>query len=246
RYMFSGATAFNRSLANWDVAAVTTMVDMLDNSGMSPENYDATLIGWAAQDGLQNGVSLGANGLTYCEGAEARQQLIDDFEWTITDDREADDCDGGGIDPADPNHFITIWKTDNDGPSGDDQITIPAGGEFTYTWVDTNNPASTGSGSGNDGTTITFPQAGTYEIRIAPTGSSPFNGIQFAAFVSGDKLKLLEIKNWGGIHWSEFAFGGCTNLSVTATDIPDLSGVTDLSFAFSYSGIDEIPNFNDW
>src|SRR5690606_25210510 len=36
------------------------------------------------------------------------------------------------------------------------------------------------------------------------------------------------------------------NLKITATDIPDLSGVTDLSFAFSHSGIDEIPNVNGW
>jgi len=244
--MFREAEAFDQSLGSWDIAKASTLYQMLHYSGLSAANYDATLIGWAAQENIPVDMNLGAESLTYCAGADARQQLIDDFSWTINDAGEADDCDGGGIGPADPNHFITIWKTDNDGTSGDDQITIPATGEFTYTWVDTNNPASTGSGNGNDGTTITFPRAGTYEVRIAPIGSTPFNDIFFGAFVAGDKLKLLEIKNWGAIHWSEFAFGGCANLTVTATDIPDLTGVTDLSFAFSYSGIDEIPNFNDW
>ncbi|WP_188752688.1 BspA family leucine-rich repeat surface protein [Parapedobacter defluvii] len=244
--MFREAEAFDQSLGSWDIAKASTLYQMLHYSGLSAANYDATLIGWAAQENIPVDMNLGAESLTYCAGADARQQLIDDFSWTINDAGEADDCDGGGIGPADPNYFITIWKTDNDGTSGDDQITIPTTGEFTYTWVDTNNPASTGSGNGNDGTTITFPRAGTYEVRIAPTGSTPFNDIFFGAFVAGDKLKLLEIKNWGAIHWSEFAFGGCANLTVTATDIPDLTGVTDLSFAFSYSGIDEIPNFNDW
>ncbi|RQP18946.1 MAG: BspA family leucine-rich repeat surface protein [Parapedobacter sp.] len=244
--MFREAEAFDQSLGSWDIAKASTLYQMLHYSGLSAANYDATLIGWAAQENIPVDMNLGAESLTYCAGADARQQLIDDFSWTINDAGEADDCDGGGIGPADPNHFITIWKTDNDGTSGDDQITIPATGEFTYTWVDTNNPASTGSGNGNDGTIITFPRAGTYEVRIAPIGSTPFNDIFFGAFVAGDKLKLLEIKNWGAIHWSEFAFGGCANLTVTATDIPDLTGVTDLSFAFSYSGIDEIPNFNDW
>lgn len=41
-------------------------------------------------------------------------------------------------------------------------------------------------------------------------------------------------------------FYGCTNVKITATDIPDLSGVTDLSFAFSNSGIDKIPRINEW
>src|SRR3546814_11720542 len=43
-----------------------------------------------------------------------------------------------------------------------------------------------------------------------------------------------------------FQFNGCSNIKVTATDIPDLSVVTELSWGFSKSGIDEIPNINGW
>src|SRR5690606_23771067 len=185
-------------------------------------------------------------GLSYCAGAEARQKLIDDFEWTIIDDGEAEDCDNG-IGPADPDHFITGWNTEIVAGTGPYDIKIPAIGEFTYTWVDLNDPAVAGSGIGSGETIVTFPEPGSYEVRMAPTGSTPFHSIQFNYIVAGnDAAKLLEVKNWGTVHWSKFMFYGCRNLKITATDIPDLSGVTDLSFAFGHSGIDVIPNINDW
>src|SRR5690606_14788913 len=143
--------------------------------------------------------------------------------------------------------FATVWKTDNEGGTANDQIRIPAIGEFTYTWVDLNDPAVTGWGNGSGETVVTFPQPGSYEVRMAPTGSTPFHSIQLNHLVAGnDVAKLLEVKNWGTVHWSRFMFYGCKNLKITATDIPDLRGVTDLSSTFALSGIDVIPNINDW
>src|SRR3546814_8012811 len=98
---------------------------------------------------------------------------------------------------------------------------------------------STGSGSGSGPTTITFPQAGTYKLSIQPTGSTPFHNVAFFELSNDDKSKILAVNNWGTISWSGFQFNGCSNLKVTAPDIPDLSGVTDLSWGFSNSGIDE-------
>lgn len=144
------------------------------------------------------------------------------------------------------NPFVTIWKTDNPGTSGTTQILFPASGEFSYSWVDVNNASATGSGTGVDGTTITFPQAGSYEVSVTPTGSTPFHRVGFIQYGVNDKEKLLEMKNWGSVQWSDFQFNGCSNLKVSATDIPDLSNVTALSFAFSHSGIDSIPNINSW
>gem|GEM_PF-2450695 len=102
--MFNGATAFNQNLGSWDLSSITYttrppinlkeggLINMLDNSGLSRENYDATLIGWATAGGFRSGMPLGAVGLTYCEGAEARRKLIDEYGWEITGD--AAGCDG--------------------------------------------------------------------------------------------------------------------------------------------------------
>ncbi|GAB4184077.1 MAG: hypothetical protein OHK0057_13090 [Thermoflexibacter sp.] len=84
--MFNAATAFNQSLATWNISNVTDMTSMLNNSGLSQVNYDATLIGWAAQT-VQAGVNLGATGLQYCAGAAARTTLTNTpNNWVITGD----------------------------------------------------------------------------------------------------------------------------------------------------------------
>ena len=88
--MFYGATAFNQEIGSWDVGAVTTMASMLDNSGINTTNYDLLLVGWEAQV-VQNGVVFGAGTVKYSAGAPAtaRQNLITDHTWTITDGGQA-------------------------------------------------------------------------------------------------------------------------------------------------------------
>ena len=91
-YMFFNAKEFNQDLSGLEIHNVSNMYNMLDGSGLSTANYDATLIGWYEQalyNGVQSGVNLGAEGLTYSlEAAEARYGLINDFGWTIMGDSE--------------------------------------------------------------------------------------------------------------------------------------------------------------
>jgi surface protein len=82
--MFSGATAFNQNISAWDVRSVTTMSTMFKDSGLYKNNYDALLNGWSQQT-VQQGVVIGADGISYCEEEVARQSLIDNYGWTITD-----------------------------------------------------------------------------------------------------------------------------------------------------------------
>ncbi|MGB0524502.1 MAG: BspA family leucine-rich repeat surface protein [Flammeovirgaceae bacterium] len=208
--MFEGATAFDQDLGNWEVSNVMVMENMLDNTGLSLQNYDNTLIGWSALT-LQTGVTLGASGLSYCNGSTARQALINNFSWTILGD--INDC---------PKPFITTWQITAAGES----ITIPtqgAGYSYEVDWGD----GTVDTGFTGDAT-HTYATAGTYTVEI----SGDFPNIYFNN--SGDKNKIVSVEQWGDISWSSMqrAFEGCTNLVVNATDAPDLSAVTSLARMF--------------
>lgn len=123
--------------------------------------------------------------------------------------------------------FITTWKTDNPGSSADNQITVPTfiGETYNYTvdWGDGNSDTNvTGS------ITHTYNVPGIYQVSIEGT----FPRIYFNE--SGDKDKILNIKQWGNIQWTsmESAFAGCTNLDVVALDLPNLSNVLELTRMF--------------
>nr|WP_298995880.1 BspA family leucine-rich repeat surface protein [uncultured Allomuricauda sp.] len=100
--MFLNATAFSQDLGSWDIGAIGSdegdsandqaMRFMFDGSGMSPEDYASTLIGWNDdEDGAQTipfQITLGAVDIDFCDAASAaRNNLIDLFGsfWTITD-----------------------------------------------------------------------------------------------------------------------------------------------------------------
>ena len=124
--------------------------------------------------------------------------------------------------------FVITVKTDNAGTSGSTQFTIPTtGGGYSYN-IDTNNDGINDILAQTGNTTITFGSAGTYTIRINGT----FPRIYFNN--SGDKRKMLDIVQWGTNPWTSMsgAFYGCQNMVSTTTDIPILSGVTDMSFMF--------------
>jgi len=95
------------------VSSVTDAGSMFDNSGVSTDNYDNILIEWSSQS-LQSNVQFGADGLYYCSGETARQNLIDNFVWVITD---------GGLDCSDTLPVITL--------EGESTVTLEVGTTYT-------------------------------------------------------------------------------------------------------------------
>ncbi len=102
--MFSGATSFNQDIGNWDVGNVIGMFDMFLDAGFSQDNYDKLLMGWSSLPSLQNDVLFNAGNSQYCDGEQARQKIINDYGWIITDGGKAADCE-------EPNDFALRINT---------------------------------------------------------------------------------------------------------------------------------------
>lgn len=122
--------------------------------------------------------------------------------------------------------FVMRVKTDNAGTSGANQFTIPAfasGVSPNYN-VDCNDDGTIDITGATGAATCTYPSAGTYTVAI--TGTFP----RIAFNNGGDRLKLLEIRQWGTGQWRAFdnAFYGAANMQLTATDTPNLSSVTTM------------------
>ncbi|MGB0525086.1 MAG: BspA family leucine-rich repeat surface protein, partial [Flammeovirgaceae bacterium] len=98
-----------------------------------------------------------------------------------------------------------------------------SGYNYTVDWGDGTVEANQTSSA-----THTYATANIYTVKIS--GDFPriyFNG-------SGDKDKILSVEQWGTTPWESMhrAFRGCSNLVINATDVPDLSHVTDLGSMF--------------
>ncbi|UII27406.1 BspA family leucine-rich repeat surface protein [Fulvivirga maritima] len=121
--------------------------------------------------------------------------------------------------------FITTWQT----TTANENITIPttgAGYDYNIDWGDGSSDLNqTGDA------THTYSSAGNYKVYI----SGDFPQISFSESNVTNAEKLLTVEQWGQISWSSMkgAFLGCKNLTVPATDAPDLSNVTVLTDMFS-------------
>jgi surface protein len=138
--------------------------------------------------------------------------------------------DRGGEDPAVFTPFITTWKTDNNGYSCNSCITIPTNYYLTYDYdVDWNNDGVFDEFGITGDVTHNFGTPGIYTIRIQGNFPHIFFGKPGA-----DSRKIIAIDQWGDINWSTMykAFNGATQMTYNASDTPDLSGVTDMSFMF--------------
>ena len=120
--------------------------------------------------------------------------------------------------------FVTTWQT----TQANERITIPVGGATGTYSVDWGDGQVSENASGDQQHTYVDP--GTYTVRI----SGDFTRI----YLDGQQPnadRLQSIDQWGNAGWESMdsAFQGASNVVYGATDVPDLSGVTDMSYAFS-------------
>jgi len=123
--------------------------------------------------------------------------------------------------------YIATFNTANTsaGSSASNQVALPllsTGGTYNFTveWGDGTSDLIT---SGTQAERIhTYASAGVYDIKI----SGLLRGWRFAN--TGDRLKILEIKNWGkSVEYTNVTdiYRGCANMDFTAIDAPILLGI---------------------
>lgn len=144
-----------------------------------------------------------------------------------------------------PGAFIFTVKTNNAGTSTSTQFTMPTVISGTYNcavnWGD--GTSSTITTYNDAAWTHTYSVAGSYIVSITGT----FNGIEFNN--GGDCLKLLNVSQFGILQLGNTGgyFYGCANLTVTATDVLNMTGTTNMFAAFSIcSSVVTIPSINSW
>ena len=227
--MFKDAISFNQPIGDWDIHDVKNMSRMFEGA----ISFNQPIGDWNTSkvtdmnDTFHNAISFSNQDLS---------------NWNVdkVNDRHAHFFHGAGMGNTEPKwpHFIITVKTDNFGTSADNQFTIPTISGQTYNYnVDCDNDGVDDNTSMTGDTTCVYPVAGTYTIVIKDnTGTKEgFPAIYFNN--SGDKNKLLDIKQWGTGKWTTMirAFYGCYNLNSDgkeAFDTPDLSNVQSLFAMF--------------
>ena len=223
---WGGEMSFNQDLSDWNVSGITNFNNFMFGTKLSTTNYDKLLNSWAYQP-LQTTITnnqMHFGDSQYCDGATARQHIIDTYEFDIYDGGEDPECGA----------FITVWKTDNTilGSTIYNQIKLPLVDDGTYNfdvdWGDGNSDTITSWNQAE--VTHTYSSIGTYTITITGT----IKGWRFNQ--NSEKNKILDIQQWGCLELVNNSpgryFYGCSNLDVTATDTPNLDGITDCQAFF--------------
>lgn len=155
---------------------------------------------------------------------------------SVSDGKESVDAtitvsvqDVAEADPKDKAAFVTTWKTEADG----EQISFFLGEEYAYNFTVNWGDGTIENYNVNETeteVTHTYDNAGDH--TVAMYGELPW-------FVVGPEnqnaLKLSSMDQWGNNVWQDlsFAFASCSNMVYKATDVPDLSNVTNLSYMFT-------------
>ena len=126
--------------------------------------------------------------------------------------------------------FITTWAA----TEAHRDITLPMTGTYSVLWGDGSYDAGV-----IDSKSHTYGAAGNYTVTVLGDGLERIN-------LSGDDPNarhLESIEQWGGTEWTTMddAFAGASYMVYHATDAPDLSKVTSMSYMFEGPPFDGLP-----
>ena len=130
--------------------------------------------------------------------------------------------------------FITTWAVSD----SDRNITLPMMGAYSILWGDGSHSPDV-----DDSQFHSYDAAGIYTVTVLGEGLENI-------YLHGDTAsarQLRSIEQWGDTKWTTMkgAFGRAANMVYHATDAPNLSGVTDMTYMFfntaSFDG-----DLSDW
>ena len=139
-----------------------------------------------------------------------------------------------------PSNFISTWSVS----SGSFELPLKDYTNITIDWGDGSTPTTHTSGAMQS---HTYASTGTYTISVTVNDTDKDIGkIYVKNHISRTLLRTIE--QWGEGKWESFyqSYYDAANLTIPATDEPDLSLVTQMNYAFrnctSLVGL----TFNDW
>ena len=141
---------------------------------------------------------------------------------------------------AQNNNFVSTWNVS----SGAFELPLKDFTDITIDWGDGTSTAHTNSTF----PTHTYGSSDTFTITVTVNDVKKDIGSMYMNGDHASRAMIQDVSNWGEGIWNSFtaAFEGATNLTVSATDEPDLSATTSMLKAFrncsSLVGI----TFNDW
>lgn len=215
--MFQYCSNFKgNGLETWDYSNATDMVNFVGNTAITQANYDAIILKIYSQiNEIQSNVQFTNTPQKTKKPLAlfAKRQIIAQKNWTITD-----------LGHEDTDSFIIVMQANANG-----EIQLPSylvsnydlqcynidnfgiGNQYIQ-GVTTNNKVISGLNA-ND----------KYEIRIQGVISLRFNNN------ATWKDSIYEIKQWGNIEIKTMSalYYGCSNLVITATDIPNITMSTN-------------------
>lgn len=140
------------------------------------------------------------------------------------------DVEGSFSEEESQKAFTTVWKTDNEGVSNDNQIKIPTIGDGYNYRVDWGDGTIT---TGITGDIVhTYETPGIYTVKI--DGAFPRLAFSKNRGAASDAKKVISLERWGKNQWTSMAgaFDGCSNMVGNTRDKPDLSQVTNMEYMF--------------
>ena len=211
-----------------------------DITGTATANSDYTAVSGGSIS-VADGATTGT--LTVAVLTDALDEATETVDATISNPSGANvtlttaTATGNILDDHDADDFVITVKTDNPGDTSDTEFRIPTAGSGHDYNVDCDSDGSNEAIGVTGDYTCNYGAAGTYTIRIKDNrgDGTGFNRIWFDSLSGGDRDKILSVDQWGTAKWSSMnsAFRDCTNLTITASDAPDLSSVTDMRWMFS-------------